>query len=497
MKKFLCVVLVLMLAAASVATLVACNNSKTLLIWGPGDHEDVYREYVQKFMDAHQDKFAGYKVEFAGSGDVGAYAAMNVDPSSGAAVYSFSNDQMANLVNLASLSPVTGDNLKWSQEHNSQAAYNATFIGETSYAYPLQADNGYYMYYNKAAFKDTAVWDSEKDGLKEGYTFRDLYAALDQKGGDWANGKITWAMGDSWYVSGVFFAVGGDYEVTYDKAGKQTSANCWFGYTMEGEGNPLTNGDFTVGLDAYQCLKNSITVSNTNNQVNPHYLYSDGDKNPLNDNIDAYTNPENKQGKETPLAAAICGTWKAKTFKQAWGDDYAATLLPTLESDDGELFAMKNFAGYKHIGVNPQCAFAKESRENLLLLHELAKYLSEKEASLARYNATGAGPANLEALKDPAIAADSALLALNEQYDRQCKYPMDYSKEALRGQLVGNGLGYRNQDSVPANYWTPIQKFGNTLYNEFSTGKLTRFKDLRTTCTYLVELQAEISKAAQ
>lgn len=497
MKKILCFVLVLMLVVASVVTLAACDNTKTLLIWGPGDHEDVYLEWVQKFMDQYPEQFEGYKVQFAGSGDVGAYAAMNVDPSTGAAVYTFSNDQMANLVNLASLSPVIGDNLTWSQKNNSKAAFDATFIGDKSYAYPCQADNGYYMYYNKSAFRGTAVWDSTNDTLKEGYTFRDLYAALDEKGGDWANGKVTWAMGDSWYVSGVFFAVGGDYEVKYDAAGKQSSADCWFGFTLPEGVTDNKKGDYTVGMDAYECLKNTITVSNTDNTVNSHYLYSDADKNPLNDNIDIYTNPDNAQGKNTPLAAAISGTWKAKKLQEVWGDDYGATVLPTLETNDGELFAMKNFAGYKHIGVNPQNEFAKQSRENLELLHKLAQYLSDKEASLAKYEATGAGPSNLEALKDPKIAADSALIALNAQYNRVCKYPDNYSKTDLRGQVIGNGLGYRIQDSVPANYWTPIQKFGNNLYIEFSSGTLENFASRGKIMDYLAALQTEISQAAQ
>ena len=158
---------------------------------------------------------------------------------------------------------------------------------------------------------------------------------------------------------------------------------------------------------------------------------------------------------------------------------------------------MKNFAGYKHIGVNPQNEFAKQSRENLELLHKLAQYLSDKEASLARYEATGAGPSNLEALKDPKIAADSALIALNAQYDRVCKYPDNYSKADVRGQVIGNGLGYRIQDSVPANYWTPIQKFGNNLYMEFSSGMLENFASRGKIMDYLAALQTEISQAAQ
>ena len=507
LKKILCVVLAVALIAASLCALAACRG-KVILVWGPSDHEAIYMEYLNKFAEEHKDQLNGYHFEYAGSGDAGAYSAMNTDPTTGAGVYTFANDQMANLRNLGALSPIRGANLEWSKTHNIQSAFDATWMGDAStgegeyLAYPLQADNGYYLYYNKAAFRGTPVYDDANDKFVDGFTFRMMYEALEGRADkmeadgktNWHNGLITRAMGDSWYVSGVFFSVGGDYKVIYDKDGAQVGADCWFSYTTAT--GYWEDGDFTVGLDAYQCLKNSIT--DKNGQVSSHYLYSDGDKDPLNDYIDTYTNPANEKEYKTPLAAAVCGTWKAKALQAAWGDDYGATILPTLETDDGEMFQMKNFAGYKHMGVNPMCQFAQESAENLALLHQLAQYLCGKDISVARYDSTGAGPANLEALDVDKIKNDTALIALNAQYDFVCKYPSNYSVEALRGQPIGNGLGYRNQDSVPANYWTPIQQFGNTMYKELS-GQVSkdRFKDADSIRYYLAELQAEIAKAAQ
>lgn len=489
---FICVLLI----GICMIGLTGCGKKMIIMLWGPGDHEELYLKWAEQFRELHLDELKGVEFAYSGSGDAGAYAAMQVDPAAGAAVYTFPNDQMANLVNLGALSPVTEANLEWSKTNNSPASVSATFIGETAYAYPLQADNGYYMYFNKAAFRDTAVWDAERDTLKEGYTFRDLYAALDEKGddetGNWSKGLVTYAMGDSWYLSGVFFAVGGDYEVKYNSEGKQESAKCWFGCTMpEGSTSYLQDGDFTIGLNAIACMKNAIC--NEDGTVNPHYMYTDGDKSPLNDKISVYANPVEELCKETPLAAAVCGTWKAKEIQGYWGDNYAATVLPVLEGNDG-LYPMKNFCGHKFIGVNPQCDFAKESRENLLLLHELAHFMSSKETQLERYNKTGAGPSNIEALNDPLILKDAALLALNAQYDRVCVYP---EGTPLAGQPIGNGLGYRIQDSVPANYWTPIQKFGNNLYNELSTGELKMFANEQNIMRALAQLQMDIEAVGQ
>ena len=110
---------------------------------------------------------------------------MSIDPTKGAAIYTFANDQMANLANLNALSPLSGADLEWAKANNIEAAVEATKLGDKYMAYPLQADNGYYMYYNRSAFEGTSVWDAEKGDLKEGYTFRDLFNALDEKTDNW------------------------------------------------------------------------------------------------------------------------------------------------------------------------------------------------------------------------------------------------------------------------------------------------------------------------
>ena len=534
-KKLFCVVLTLVLVAGCCAALAACNN-KVIMIWGPGDHEEIYLKYLNKFAEEHKDELGGYTFQYAGSGDAGAYSAMSTDSSS-VGVYTFANDQMANLINLNALAVISGDNLKWSEENNIKAAFDATqFSDGKYYAYPLQADNGYFLYYNKAAFKGSAI--AEADGtLKDNFTFRDLYNALEATSNtseyknasgetvtaSWNKGIVTWPMGDSWYTSGVFFAVGADYYVEYDSNGKQTdNTEAWFGWTNEADptNKDVDLYDYKIGMNAYQCLKNSITKED-GKTVNPHYLYSDGSAFPLNDYITYYTDVNDAQHwGQTPLAAVVCGTWKAQELQKAWGDDYAATWLPILENDAGQQFSMKNFAGYKHMGVNPQCDFVinagDEAYARLSLLHELAQYLCGVDISVERYMATGAGPANKEALENETIANDAALLALNKQYDRVCVYPEGYTgieiaytvneegktvrtvKQVKAGDPVGNGLGFRTQDSVPSGYWTPIQNFGNTLYQEFKPGGTKKqFANTTSIQAALRQLQKDIETAAE
>ena len=481
MRKILSILLIAALVVSCAVSLSACSGgSKVIMIWGPEEQRELYLQWAEEFKELHPDELKGYSFDYAGSGDAGAYSNMSIDPTKGAAIYTFANDQMANLANLNALSPLSGADLEWAKANNI-------------------ISNGYYMYYNRSAFEGTSVWDAEKGDLKEGYTFRDLFNALDEKTDNWKNGLVSWPFGDSWYVSGVFFAVGGDFEVKYDSEGKQVSAACSFGYTLPEGAENYRDGDYTLGETAVQCMLN--TFRNPDGTINPHFKYTDGDKVPYNDTVSTFTNPENPQCQETPFAATINGTWKAAELHKNWGDDYAATVLPMLEDDAGNKYTMRTFAGYKHLGVNPMCEFAQKDPNNIVILHQMAQYMSSKEAQIARYNLTGSGPSNKEALADPAIAQDTALVALNTQYARDCYYPAgtklkDEKGDSLAGQPVGNGKGFRVQDSVPANYWTPISNFAQTMWQEYSSGTLNAFSEKNLHKT-LAQLQMDIEAASQ
>ncbi len=516
MKKLLSLVLCFVLSVACLSVLTACGSKeKTIMLWGPEEHRDLYLKWAEEFRSTHEDAFKGYKFEFAGSGDAGASAEMGKDPLQGAALYSFANDQLADLSNLGALSPLAEADVQWVKENNLEDAVESTKIGGQYSAYPFQADNGYYMYYNRDAFKGTSAWDNATDKLREDVTFRDLYAALDKRGeGDavykdkngndiklnWSNGMICMPMASAWYVSGIFFSVGGDYEVRYNAEGKQESATCTFTYVQPEGTQYLKDADFSIGLNALECLKNIFL--NTDGSVNKHYLFADES---YNDKYSLYINTANEDAVKTPLAAMLCGTWKDAEVRKAWGDNYDATVLPMLEGTDGK-YAYKNFRGYKHMGVNPLCEFVRDKAENIVVLHEMAKYFTNKEAQLERYKKNGSGPSNKEAVNDPTIKADKALVALQKQYDRVCVYPetttmKDKDGNSLAGKPVGTpshegyGKGFRVQDSVPQNYWTPLTDFGQNVWNEYSEKKFNAFHESNIKTT-LAELQRQIEKSA-
>lgn len=475
----------------------ACSSSKsTFMVWGPAEHTELYTTLCAEFVKNNPDFPCNFA--YGSSGDAGAFAAMSTDPTSGADVFTFPNDQLNNLNRLGVVAPVNGDNLTWAKKKNDATSVEAGKIGDTYKAYPVQGDNGYYMYYRKDIFKDTSIWDSTTKTLKSDYTFRDMYKALDEK--NLTNDKVTWAIGDSWYVSGAFFATGSDYNVEYDEKGNQKSVTCTFGYdksyAADAKGAICENG-----MKAVTALMNTITDKVDGKTIydynlNPHYMYSDGSAQSLNDHITTYC--PIKAEIKTPLVACVCGTWKAKELRGFWGDELGATYLPMIESTDG-MYRMKNFRGYKLMGVNPLSAFNSKSKENLAWSHKVAQFLSDKESQIARYNATGAGPSNLEALADTTIKNDVVLSALNAQYNLVCNYPTGATKAGVdvSGKPVGNGYGYRVQDSVPSNYWTPIQNFGAAIYNHFDKRNDQSFNTEGNTRRQLKQLQADVESAAQ
>ena len=483
-KKFFATAGASFMALGVVASLSSCGSFKGVMIWGPQEHEQLYMAAVEDFKALNPDFKAS--VKYGSQGDAAAYANLSVDPESGGSIFTFANDQLVNIRRVGAISKLDTDSVNHIKENHVTAACEAGKIGDDYFAYPVSADNGFVLVYNKDAFRDTKVWDSTTDALKEGYTFRDLFNALDERGAQaghekWANGLAIWPSGSAWYESGVFFATGGDYSVEYDNKGNQTSASCSFGYTTTSDGKE----DYTIGLEAVRCMINSFT--NEDGSVSKHFMYSDDSNPAYNDIVDKYSGDLSNVPAEDnkPLAAIV--SWNNSVLRKNWGDDYACAVLPTLESKTAQLggtgnrYTWKSFSGFKLMGVNPLCSYAQsgEGDENYLMLHKLARYLTDTKVSLARYEATGLGPSNLEAQKNDEIKADKFLTALNKQY------------------ALNDGKGARVQDSTPSNYWTPIATFGNILFSDINGGLKGHFDNEVNAKRMLKQLQYDIESAAK
>jgi arabinogalactan oligomer/maltooligosaccharide transport system substrate-binding protein len=149
--------------------------------------------------------------------------------------------------------------------------------------------------------------------------------------------------------------------------------------------------------------------------------------------------------------AAISGTWNANNIKDALGENYAATKLPTFSAvlNDGSLEQrqMVSFSGSKLIGV-------KSTSPNLSHAQAFADFLTNEENQVTRFTARGLGPSNLEAQQDAAVKADVALTALNLQ--NQTSKPQAFSAGGTFWSPIA-ALGAFLLDPTPDNTDASIQ----------------------------------------
>ena len=126
--------------------------------------------------------------------------------------------------------------------------------------------------------------------------------------------------------------------------------------------------------------------------------------------------------------------------KEALGDNYGATKLPTININ-GEDKQLSNFADFKLIGVN---ALTKAPIPAM----QLAEYLGGEECQKLRFEARSIAPTNLKLSVDADVLANPAVAALS--------YQSSFSTL---------------QSSIPqmGKYWTPAEAFGTELINKTVT----------------------------
>ncbi len=220
-----------------------------------------------------------------------------------------------------------------------------------------------------------------------------------------AAGKNFYFDTGSWYQTAFFFATGCELSFETDEKGNFTSIKNT--YASEN------------GLKALKAIR---TMSESK-------CYQDG----------------SNVGNAVNWAAIVDGTWDSSSAKEVLGDNYACAPLPKF-TVDGETFQLGGFGGFKLLGVKPQAEIGK-----LAVCMELAKYLSDTDAQLTRFNEVGWGPSNLTAQQDSAVQNDEALSALRQQLQYtipQGQYPNDYWSEAdALGETIcgGNFKGYTDE----------------------------------------------------
>lgn len=375
-------------------------GSGNITIWVAENVVDFTKEQTDAFFAANPD-MAGYTVTVEPVGEGDAAGNMLTDVEGGADMYGFAQDQITRLVSAGALAPLTGANAEFVASQNDAGAASAAVVGDTTYAYPMTSDNGYFLYYDKSVVTDPSslekiVADCEAAG-------KNFYMEINS----------------GWYQPAFFFATG-----------------CTLTYDTDSDGNfTACNIDYASDKGVV-ALKEIIELASSS-------AFQNGSS------VDNGTN----------IGAIVDGTWDSGSAQAIFGENYACAKLPSFEGSDGNTYQMSGFGGFKLLGIKPQ-----EDAGKLAVCHALAQYLTGADVQLARYNAVGWGPSNTTAQQDDAVKSDVALSALAEQLALtipQGNYPGDYWTLAtsLGDDVISKTLSTSSTDDE---LMTALQSFQDT-----------------------------------
>lgn len=277
------------------------NKKVTLKVWGAKEEQPILEEMIKSFKAAHPEKEYDITLGIVGEGD--AKGKVLEDPAAAADVFAFANDQIWELYNAGTLYEITKNKDKII-EANTEGAIEAATIDGKLYAYPMTADNGYFLFYDKRVISD-----------EDAKTLDGILAAANK-----ANKKVLMDIANGWYIASFFLGAGCTLTVQ--------------------DGKQVCDFNNANGLKAAEAIK-AFTE-------NPAFITGD----------DAVITG----GMGDTIAAAVSGTWNADGIKEKLGDNMGATKLPTFTAGS-EQIQMGSFAGYKLVGINKQTKSALDAME--------------------------------------------------------------------------------------------------------------------------------------
>ncbi len=334
----------------------ALADTYDIKVWVAEAAVELTRSQIAKFNETNTDGIViNATIEAVGEGD--AANSMTTDIEAGADLYCFAQDQAARLIQSRALAKLGVAAAESVSAANDASVVAAATSGEDLYAYPLTADNGYFMYYDKSVISEDAAKSLE-----------DIIAACEDAGK-----LFSFELeGSAWYTASFFFATGCVSEWAVDNEGNFTAVNDTF--------------NSEAGIAAAKGMRKLLSSAAYNNSS-------------------ACTD----FAAATPSAVVISGIWDYVTAQEILSDNLGVAELPSF-TVDGNTYHLGSFSGCKLMGVKPQ-ADAKKAAA----IHKLAQYLTNEEAQTERFEALAWGPANLKAQESDAVRANPALVALLAQ----------------------------------------------------------------------------------
>ena len=331
----------------------SASRTVSLTVWGAEEDQELLSQIMEGFEIEYQQE-ADFEITLQPQSESQCTNVLMGDLENGADVFAFADDQLNTLVAAGALEPIGhGDAVRAS---NLPEAVAAASVNDTLYAYPLTADNGYFLYYNSQYFskEDIQSWDKMLE-IAERH-----------------NKKISMDWSSGWYVYSLF----GNTGLT-------------LGLNDDGITNYCTWNSTEGKIQGVDVAKAMVRMAKK-----PGFLSTD----------DAGFLEGVQNG---TVIAGISGTWNAMAVEEAWGKGYSASKLPTYTCA-GQQVQMASFSGFKLIGVN---AYSEEQ----VWAAKLAEWITNEASQKLRFQLRGQGPSNANAAASEEVQGSPAIAALLEQ----------------------------------------------------------------------------------
>lgn len=360
----------------AVAKLVESSKGSTISLRVVASEEDqtLTQTLLDEFVAQYPD--VTFDIQLGSESESTAKDTILADVEAAPDVFAFADDQINELVAAGALQEVAATYTYDVAGENAAGSVEAATVDGKLYAYPMTADNGYFMFYDASIFTEDDVQSLDK--------MIEVAKAADK--------KIAMDVSNGWYIYSFFQGAG--YELTLNDDGVTNTC------TWNGEG----------ATDVAQAIMD---------------LFATGVFVDLGDEEMATAIAEGT------VCACVNGTWRAETAETAWGENYAATKLPTF-TVAGKECQMSSYSGYKLVGVSPYS-------DNVGWAMLVAEYLTNEASQTSRFDARGLGPANINAASSSAVQSNPAIAALAAQ------------------------AAYATPQRVGGNFWTPAETLGGIL----------------------------------
>ena len=324
-----------------------------LVVWGAEEDTELMAQIIQSFKTEYQGQ-ADFQITFEVQGEAQCKDALLGGLEEGADVFTFADDQLHALAAAGALDPI--ENADKIRANNLPSTVEAASVADKLYAYPLTADNGYFLYYNKQYVSEEQA--QTLDGI--------LQATA-------ANGKLfSMDWSSAWYVYSFFGNTG--LEVGLNEDGI-TNYCTW------------NQADGAIrGVDVAQSMLNIANSPAFTNWTDEAFL--SGIKN-------------------GSVVAGVSGVWNGVAITEVWGENTGAAKLPTYTCNGAQI-QMASFSGCKLVGVNAYSEHPKWAAR-------LAEWITNERNQKLRFEMRGQGPSNSTVADSPEIQQSPAIAALLEQ----------------------------------------------------------------------------------